>query len=197
MTYPMWTLATVAWGFPKLLHIPVWSLDWRQHACHECPLDITYPSSRSLRASCMGNGLRTLLRRLLFAALAHWAPMRDGVFKWTVIQSESMSPVTSTRLHMIFPTFCSNHTSPLAFCWWSWSRYLPALGHLLRLLPCLQALPQITANPCSHFHLIFAQGDLLWPFYKIALYKTPHSFSLCFVPIAFMTAWYNMYWCVW
>lgn len=135
MTCPMWTLATVCWGFPKLPHIPLWSLDWRQHACHECPLDIICLSSRSLRATCMGNRLHTLLRRLLFAAVAHWAPMRDGVFKWIVIQSESMSPVTSTRLHMIFPTFCSSHTGPLAFCWRSWSRPLPALGHLLQMLP--------------------------------------------------------------
>ena len=28
MTWPMWTLATVPWGFPKAPRIPVWSLDW-------------------------------------------------------------------------------------------------------------------------------------------------------------------------
>ena len=25
MTWPMWTLATVPWGFPKAPHMPVWS----------------------------------------------------------------------------------------------------------------------------------------------------------------------------
>ena len=135
MTCPMWTLTTVSWGFPKLPHIPVWSLDWRQHACHECPPDIIYLSSRSLRATCMGNRLRTVLRRLLFAAVTHWAPMRDGVFQWTVTQRERMSPVTSTRLHMVFPTFRSNRTGRLASCWWSWSKPLPSLGPLLQMLP--------------------------------------------------------------
>ena len=28
MTWPMWTLAIVPWGFPKAPRIPVWSLDW-------------------------------------------------------------------------------------------------------------------------------------------------------------------------
>ena len=28
MTWPMWTLATVPWGFPKAPRIPVWSLEW-------------------------------------------------------------------------------------------------------------------------------------------------------------------------
>ena len=27
-----------ALGFPKAPRIPVWSLDWGQHASHECPL---------------------------------------------------------------------------------------------------------------------------------------------------------------
>ena len=39
MTWPMWTLATVPWGFPKALCVPVWSLDRGQHASHECPLE--------------------------------------------------------------------------------------------------------------------------------------------------------------
>ena len=38
-TWPVWTLATSPWGFPKATHIPVWSLDWGQHASHECPLE--------------------------------------------------------------------------------------------------------------------------------------------------------------
>ena len=41
MTWPVWTLATVPWGFPKALCIPVWSLDCRQPASHECPLERT------------------------------------------------------------------------------------------------------------------------------------------------------------
>ena len=41
MTWPVWTLATVPWGFPKAPSIPVWSLDCRQHASHECPLERT------------------------------------------------------------------------------------------------------------------------------------------------------------
>ena len=38
MTCSMRTLATVPRGFPKALHTPIWSLDWGQHASHECPL---------------------------------------------------------------------------------------------------------------------------------------------------------------
>lgn len=34
-TRPKWALATVPWGFPKALHVPVWSPDWGQHASHE------------------------------------------------------------------------------------------------------------------------------------------------------------------
>ena len=34
-------LTTVPWGFPKAPCIPVWSLDCRQHAGHECPLERT------------------------------------------------------------------------------------------------------------------------------------------------------------
>ena len=34
VTWPMWTLTTVPLGFPK-----AWSLDWGQHASHECPLE--------------------------------------------------------------------------------------------------------------------------------------------------------------
>ena len=39
MTWPIWPLATMPWGSPKVPHIPVWSLDWGQHARHECPLE--------------------------------------------------------------------------------------------------------------------------------------------------------------
>ena len=39
MTWPMWTLAIVPWRFPKVRCTPVWSLDCRQHARHECPLE--------------------------------------------------------------------------------------------------------------------------------------------------------------
>ena len=39
MTWPMWTLAIAPWCFPKAPCIPVWSLDWGQHARHECPLE--------------------------------------------------------------------------------------------------------------------------------------------------------------
>ena len=38
MTCPKWTLASVPQGFPEAPRIPVWSLDWGQHASHECPL---------------------------------------------------------------------------------------------------------------------------------------------------------------
>ena len=38
-SWPVWTLATSPWGFPKATHIPVWSLDWGQHASHEGPLE--------------------------------------------------------------------------------------------------------------------------------------------------------------
>ena len=39
MTWPMWTLASVPQGFPEAPRIPVWSLDWGQHASHESPLE--------------------------------------------------------------------------------------------------------------------------------------------------------------
>ena len=39
MTWPMWTLAIVPWGFPKAPCIPVWSLPWGQQASHERPLE--------------------------------------------------------------------------------------------------------------------------------------------------------------
>ena len=39
MTCPMWTLAIAPWRFPKARCTPVWSLDWGQHARHECPLE--------------------------------------------------------------------------------------------------------------------------------------------------------------
>ena len=32
MIWPKWTLATVPWGLPKALRLPVWNLDWGQHA---------------------------------------------------------------------------------------------------------------------------------------------------------------------
>lgn len=38
-TWPVQTLATVSWGMPKVPHIPVWSLDWGQHANHTRPLE--------------------------------------------------------------------------------------------------------------------------------------------------------------
>ena len=54
------------------------------HTCVESRLRNSRPvmnahqeelSPRSLRATCTGNRLHTLPRRLLFAATAHWAPM--------------------------------------------------------------------------------------------------------------------------
>ena len=39
MTWSMWLLATVPWGFPKAWQIPVWSLDWGQQTSQECPLE--------------------------------------------------------------------------------------------------------------------------------------------------------------
>ena len=39
MTWPMWTLATAPWRFPKAPHTPVWSPDWGRHVRHECPLE--------------------------------------------------------------------------------------------------------------------------------------------------------------
>ena len=41
MTLLVWTLATSPWVFPKAAHIPVWSLDWDQHASCDCPLERT------------------------------------------------------------------------------------------------------------------------------------------------------------
>ena len=43
MTWPVWTLATVPWGFPKAPCIPVWSLDWGQHDNREGPLERVLP----------------------------------------------------------------------------------------------------------------------------------------------------------
>ena len=39
MTWPVWTLVTVPWGFPKAPNIQVWSLDWWQNGSHEYPLE--------------------------------------------------------------------------------------------------------------------------------------------------------------
>lgn len=70
MTLPVWTLATVPWGFPEAPHLPVWRLEWGQHATDECPRERVVP-----RATYTGSRLHMLLRRLLFAAVAHLAPM--------------------------------------------------------------------------------------------------------------------------
>ena len=32
MIWPTWTLVAVPWGLPKALRLPVWNLDWGQHA---------------------------------------------------------------------------------------------------------------------------------------------------------------------
>ena len=61
-------------SFPSPGDPPNTGTDWGQQASHECPLERVSP--RSLRATCTGNRLHTLPRRLLSAATAHWAPMR-------------------------------------------------------------------------------------------------------------------------
>ena len=37
--WPLWTLGTVPWGSPEAPDTVVWSMDWEQHASHECPLE--------------------------------------------------------------------------------------------------------------------------------------------------------------
>lgn len=133
MTCPMWTLATVCWGFPKLPHtylsgawigdsMSVMNVHWTLSVCLQGPF----------RATCMGNRPYTT-EKAAVCSCCTLGPMRDGVFKWIVIQSESMSPVTSTRLHMIFPPSAPATPVHLLSRWRSWSRPLPALGHLLQM----------------------------------------------------------------
>lgn len=76
MTWPVWTLTPVPWGFPKAPGIPVWSLDWAQHASHECPLERAV--STVPKATCTGYRLQTLPRRLPFTATAHRAYLAAG-----------------------------------------------------------------------------------------------------------------------
>lgn len=61
---------------PKAPCIPVWSLEWGQHASHECP--------RSLRASWTGSRLHSLPRRLSFASSTQQPPPPNHGEKSTV-----------------------------------------------------------------------------------------------------------------
>lgn len=75
-------LATVPWGFPRAPGLSVWSLDWGQHARHECPLERAAP--RFPRAMRTGNRLHTSLRILLFGTKVHWPLQGDehGQLDW-------------------------------------------------------------------------------------------------------------------
>ena len=89
MIWPTWTLATVPWGLPKALRLPVWNLDWGQHAsmnileravsrvplnnphrqhaayivCRHCTLD---PDGEKRAVSLTGYKSMAYLKKLLF-----------------------------------------------------------------------------------------------------------------------------------
>lgn len=70
-------------GFSEAPRTPEWSLDWGQHS-HGCPPG---RAVLSLRASCAGNGMHTLPRRLLFSF-----KLENKTLVWQIVEEvRSMS----------------------------------------------------------------------------------------------------------